>query len=97
MGPHLQKIEDVLNEGVTLLTWSSLNITSFVESAEREIEKVRLLLQRTTDILDHRIQQLLKQMSEVTLCELPEVEPWTVGKLMSRTEVCVCVCVCTLM
>nr|WAW84836.1 axonemal dynein heavy chain C [Halisarca dujardinii] len=86
MGPHLARVDAVLGEGVTALSWSSLNIPAFVAAAEAEMRTVQLLLLRTRDILDHRINQLLRDMSAVTLCQLPDSEPWTVATLVTRTE-----------
>lgn len=42
---------------------------------------------RAGDLVEFRIDAVLKEMAKTTLCELPEDEPWTVEQFLERTQV----------
>jgi len=57
MGPHLSKVDDVLEPGLTLLSWTSINIDQFIESARGALGKIlktltEIALYRKTSFLD---------------------------------------------
>ena len=42
---------------------------------------------RAGDLVEFRIDAVLKDMAKTCLCELPGDEPWTVEKFLDRTQV----------
>ena len=89
MVPHLQKVNVVVEQGLTAITWGSLNISNYVASVRKALKELQLVLSRANEILEHRISSTLQNMGEVSLCKLPDGEQWTIQSLVSRTEVCV--------
>ena len=87
MVPHCQKVNDIIEPGLTFLTWSSLNIASFVQSIHKGLHSLELLIDRACDIRTYRIENVLKDMSCVPLCELPDNEPWTIQEFVNKTKV----------
>lgn len=85
--PHLQKVNAVVEQGLTAITWGSLNIPTYVTSVRKALKELHLVLSRANEILEHRINSTLQSMSEVSLCKLPDGEQWTIQTLVSRTEV----------
>ena len=49
--------------------------------------ELELLMSRTNDLVEFRIDAVLKEMSNTVLCELPADEPWTVEEFLQRTQV----------
>ena len=87
MVPHCQKVDDLIEPGLTFLTWSSLNIASFVQSIHKGLHTLELLIDRAYDIRTYRIENVLKDMSCVPLCELPDNEPWTIQEFVNKSKV----------
>lgn len=87
MGPHLEQVDEVISPGLTLLKWTSLNIGAFIESVEEALKNLELLINRASDILEFRIEGVLKEIQTTPLCELPDSEPWTVDEFVTRTQV----------
>lgn len=87
MGPHLQTVNVVVEQGLTAITWCSLNISTYVESVRKALKQLQLILSRASEIFEHRICHSLQSMSDVSLCKLPDGEQWTIHTLVARTEV----------
>ena len=87
MTPHCQKVDALIEPGLTLLNWSSMNITSFVQSVYKGLHTLELLIDRACDIKTYRIEAILKDMSCTPLCELPDNEPWTIQEFVSKSKV----------
>ena len=90
MGPHVEKVDEVISPGLTLLRWTSLNIGSFVDSVYKALEELELLVDRVSNILELRIEGVLQNIQTTPLCELPDNDPWTVQQFVSKTQVRVC-------
>jgi len=87
MVPHCQKVDAVIEPGLTVLSWSSMNITSYVQSVYKGLNTLELLIDRACDIKTYRIEGILKEMSQLPLCELPDNEPWTIQEFVSKSKV----------
>ena len=71
MGPHLERVEEVISPGLTLLRWTSLTLDSFLEAVPKAFKELELLIDRAAGILEHRIQMVMEDMQSILLCELP--------------------------
>ena len=87
MAPHLAKLDAAVDPGLTMLNWTSLNLTTYLESVYEALRELDLLLSRATDLVTFRIDGVLDEMSLVPLCELPSDASWTVDEFLKRTEV----------
>ena len=87
MTPHLEKVEEMISPGLSMLRWTSLNIGAFVDSVNVSLKNLELLIDRSKDILEVRIEAVLKDVQTTLLCDLPENDPWTMEEFISRTQV----------
>ena len=87
MGPHFEKVDDMLSPGLTLLNWSSLNLELFANSVTASLDSLELLVDRAKDILEIRIQGVLQEISSTLICSLPDSEPWTIEEFVSKIQV----------
>ncbi|XP_077985364.1 dynein axonemal heavy chain 8-like [Glandiceps talaboti] len=92
MMAYLRKVDMALNPGLTFLTWTSLNLNSYFRGIETAMRELNLLNKRVNDIKETRIDSVLLEMSETTLCVLPDDNPWTVAEwvdsMLKHTELC---------
>ncbi|XP_071044205.1 dynein axonemal heavy chain 5-like [Parasteatoda tepidariorum] len=72
---HLDVLDGILRPGMTTLTWSSLNIDSFIEGYRSGVEHVESLFDRLCKILNHRVDETLSQVADVKLCPAPPENP----------------------
>lgn len=89
MGPHLTKLEAVLEPGVCMLTWTSLNLNTYVDSVYETLGEVELMIDRVNDTIEFRIEKVLEEISQTKLVELPTDTPWTIEKFLKKTQVIV--------
>ncbi|OEH76364.1 dynein gamma flagellar outer [Cyclospora cayetanensis] len=68
---HLETFENRLSPGITSITWASLNIESFLQSASNNLEILELLVVTLNDIVENRIESNIKSLSEIVLVDLP--------------------------
>ena len=85
--PQLEKLEEVISPGLTLLSWNSLNIEYFLDTVHKALKELELLVDRACDLLELRIEGVLKEIQATPLCELPDSDPWTVHQFVSKTQV----------
>ncbi|CAN8203477.1 unnamed protein product [Coccothraustes coccothraustes] len=71
MTPKMQKMEAVLRQGLTMLTWSSVTLETFFKEADQILHTYRQLLRRVNVISDVRIGTILKEISRTSLVSLP--------------------------
>ncbi|EER16954.1 hypothetical protein Pmar_PMAR024462, partial [Perkinsus marinus ATCC 50983] len=70
--PHMDNMEYQLRPGMIALTWTSLNIESYVENLWSELNALEELVRTVNDLMDNRIDANLKDVSCMILLELPE-------------------------
>ncbi|GFO43348.1 dynein heavy chain 5, axonemal [Plakobranchus ocellatus] len=86
MGLHLAKVDDALEPGLTMLSWTSVKIPDYVQNVYNALTDLELLVDRAHDVTEFRIDAILKDMATTTLCQLPEDEPWTVQDFLDNTN-----------
>ena len=87
MGQHFEKVDEVLSPGFSVLRWSSLNLTAFVDEVNTSFAELELLIDRVNGIHNDRIQVALKCMLDVPLCALPETDTVTIDEFTATTSV----------
>lgn len=93
MVPHLTVVDAALEPGLSVLTWSSMNLDHYVSSARSALRNVELLIDAVNDICKLRVEQAFDDILAVQLCELPDGEPWTIEQFVTRTqELCTAGC-----
>ncbi|KAI9141404.1 dynein heavy chain and region D6 of dynein motor-domain-containing protein [Paraphysoderma sedebokerense] len=87
ISPHIHHLEKILIPGLTHLSWSSLNLESFLLSCHNQIGKLDELVDKILDISQCRIGNGLRKISELSLCDIPaDSEQWTLDEFMEKTE-----------
>ncbi|XP_048464583.1 dynein axonemal heavy chain 5 [Rhincodon typus] len=90
MGPHLVKVDNAIQPGLTSLNWTSLNIDKYLSRISEALDELELLLNRVNDLIEFRIDAVLQDMSTIQLCKLPEEEPIACEEFVRVTkELCV--------
>ena len=85
MGPHLEKVDEALSPGLTVLSWSSLNLGLFIDSVYSALRELDLLIDRVTGIHENRIKAVFKDMLKIPLCEFPETDTISIKDFISST------------
>eukprot|EP00930_Biecheleria_cincta_P100463 TRINITY_DN920_c0_g1_i2.p1 TRINITY_DN920_c0_g1~~TRINITY_DN920_c0_g1_i2.p1 ORF type:complete len:4610 (-),score=1017.36 TRINITY_DN920_c0_g1_i2:106-13935(-) len=70
--PHLDHLEFQLRPGMVTLTWTSMNIDSYMKSVWDCIDRLEQLITNVNDIMESRIDANLRLVSRVLLADLPE-------------------------
>ncbi|XP_027519572.1 dynein heavy chain 5, axonemal isoform X6 [Corapipo altera] len=90
MVPRLANVDDAIQPGLMLLTWTSLNIEKYINTVFYKLAGLELLLDRVNDLVEFRIDAVLQEMNRVPLCKLPEEEPLSCEEFLQKTkELCV--------
>ena len=87
MEPHLEKVDEVISPGLTVLRWSSLNIDSYLQAVGDNLKELELLVDRVSHTHKIRIEGVLQDIQNTQLCELPDSEPWTIDEFVNCTQV----------
>ncbi|KAM4587304.1 dynein axonemal heavy chain 8-like [Odontesthes bonariensis] len=72
MASKIKNVESALRHGSVLLTWSSLLLDKFFQNVETALSELQNLVKKVQDICKIQIDDVLKDMSETVLIELPE-------------------------
>ncbi|NXB52763.1 DYH8 protein, partial [Leucopsar rothschildi] len=86
LSPQIEKMEGVLRQGLTLLTWSSVTLETFFQEAEKVLHVFRQILRRITVISDVQIGSILKEISSTSLVSLPADAPIKTEDLLNENE-----------
>ncbi|KAK7114140.1 hypothetical protein V1264_000252 [Littorina saxatilis] len=86
MSPLTMKVESLLQPGVVSLCWSSTQIEKFVQLVYKALGELEVLVNRVNDVLEFRVESVLKDIMQIKLCDIPEEEPIAVDTFLSNTE-----------
>jgi dynein heavy chain len=71
LGPHIADMELKLHPGMSTLTWTSMNIDSYLNHVHQGLNKLEQLIINVNDIIENRIENNLRNISKVSLVSLP--------------------------
>uniref|UniRef100_A0A2K5CY30 Dynein axonemal heavy chain 8 n=1 Tax=Aotus nancymaae TaxID=37293 RepID=A0A2K5CY30_AOTNA len=86
MTPKMKKVESVLRQGLTVLTWSSLTLESFFREVESVLDMFNQLLKKISDLCEMRIDTVLKEIAKTVLISLPESGATKVEDMLTLNE-----------
>ncbi|KAJ3396765.1 Dynein heavy chain 5, axonemal [Lobulomyces angularis] len=87
MQPHIDELDKALQPGMTALTWTSLNLDSYLHTNHTQLANLEELVDKLLDISECRIEFGVKKIAELSLLELPsDNEQWTVDIFLEKTE-----------
>ncbi|KAL3309290.1 Dynein heavy chain 5, axonemal, partial [Cichlidogyrus casuarinus] len=81
--PHLTKLRQMLEPGLTHINWTSLKVGHFIDQVQAELDHLRWVADRVNDILKFRIEGTLEGIIGTVLCDLPED-----GRNVTLQELC---------
>ncbi|KAM6935222.1 dynein axonemal heavy chain 5 isoform 3-T3 [Lycodopsis pacificus] len=84
--PHVAKVDEAIQLGLTSINWTSLNIDKYLGRIDKALVDLELLMDRVNDLVEFRIDAVLQEMSGSTLCVLPEDEPVTCEAFVQTTR-----------
>ena len=87
IGPHVYRVDLAIQPGINRLSWTSLNLDTYIENVYGRLGNLELLLQRANDLVEFRIDTVLRDMSGTSLCQLPEDESLTMKEFSEKTQV----------
>ncbi|KAM6184114.1 dynein axonemal heavy chain 8 isoform 2-T2 [Erethizon dorsatum] len=87
MTPKVKKVESVLRQGLTILTWSSLTLESFFQEVESVLGMFNQLLKKVSDLCEMNIDAVLKEIAKTVLISLPESGATRVEDMLALNEV----------
>eukprot|EP00658_Telonema_sp_P-2_P083320 TRINITY_DN8993_c0_g2_i1.p1 TRINITY_DN8993_c0_g2~~TRINITY_DN8993_c0_g2_i1.p1 ORF type:complete len:4024 (-),score=1669.66 TRINITY_DN8993_c0_g2_i1:145-12216(-) len=70
MQPHLDALDAIIRPGETTLTWTSMNIDSYLTRVHQAIQNLDQLVTKVNDIIQNRIQANLRLVSSTLLVNL---------------------------
>ncbi|KAG8442619.1 hypothetical protein GDO86_011415 [Hymenochirus boettgeri] len=86
IAPHIAKVDEAIQPGLTSLNWTSLNIEKYLNNVAEKHAELNLLLDRVNDLVEFRIDAVLQDMSTTPLCKLPEDKPLTCEEFTQMTK-----------
>ncbi|XP_004624242.1 dynein heavy chain 8, axonemal [Octodon degus] len=86
MTPKVKKVESVLRQGLTILTWSSLTLESFFQEVESVLGMFNQLLKKVSDLCEMNIDTVLKEIAKTVLISLPETGATRVEDMLTLNE-----------
>ncbi|NWV39501.1 DYH8 protein, partial [Grantiella picta] len=85
--PKMKKMESVLRQGLTMLTWSSVTLETFFQEAERVLDVFRQLLRKVYVLGEVQIGSILKEIASTSLVSLPVDAPMKLEDVLADNEV----------
>ncbi|NXF39619.1 DYH8 protein, partial [Nyctibius bracteatus] len=86
MAPKMEKMEAVLRQGLTMLTWSSVRLESFFQEADQVLYMFKQFLKKVNDLSEVRVDLILKEISNTLLIVLPVDGPIKVEDMLTCNE-----------
>ncbi|XP_005873850.1 PREDICTED: dynein heavy chain 8, axonemal [Myotis brandtii] len=86
MAPKMKKVESVLRQGLTILTWSSLTLESFFQEVDSVLNMFNQLLKKINDLCEMHIDTVLKEIAKTVLISLPEAGATKVEDMLTLNE-----------
>ncbi|CAF3537957.1 unnamed protein product [Rotaria sordida] len=84
--PKIHRLNDIIQPGLTSITWASLTIDDFVNTVNAALDEFNLNLERTNNLITYRINAVFDEITGIPLCDLPEDEPITPGEFLQHTQ-----------
>jgi dynein heavy chain len=70
--PHIAELQCVINPGLVTLTWTSMNIQSFLQRFHGEMVRFNELVDKLKDIVSNRLERNQSLIMKLPLVEMPE-------------------------
>lgn len=75
--PHLEDLEKRILPGITTLTWTSLNIDTYLQRIYAGLGALEELVRKINDVIDNRVESNLRAVSATRLVDMPRDKSFT--------------------
>ena len=86
LAPHLQQLSAILQPAMTVMTWTSLNVDSFLAVFQAAMAAFSDLVQQCSDIIHSRIEKNLQSISRTAMFDLCKAGSVSLKDFMQRNE-----------
>ncbi|KAI8811565.1 dynein heavy chain and region D6 of dynein motor-domain-containing protein [Cladochytrium replicatum] len=87
IAPHVDALDRTLQTGLVSLSWTSLNLDSYILSNKYQLNRLEELVDKLLDIIECRIELRLRKIAELLLLDVPfDNEQWTIEMFIDQTE-----------
>ena len=86
MTPYLDKLDEAMSPGLSVIQWLSLDIGAYIASAKRTLGDLEQVVDRANSIHDHRILAGFAEMLHTPMCMAPSTETLTVADFETATS-----------
>ena len=86
MTQHLERLDEVLSPGLTLIRWSAMNFEAFLSSSNKAVRELEQVTNAVIGIDRDRIQVVFKDMRKTQLCEISATETVEIEEFCSVTS-----------
>jgi dynein heavy chain, axonemal len=84
--PHVMDLEALLKPSMVSLTWTSMNIDSFMVAFHGGLSRLEELINNINDIVENRIEKNLKLLTKFVMVDLPKREAFTLDSFVTRQQ-----------
>ncbi|XP_066579440.1 dynein axonemal heavy chain 5-like [Amia ocellicauda] len=75
MQPFVMQVDEALSPGLTMLTWTSLDIERFIDTVYGALEGLQQMGKWSGDALECRVERVLQAMCSTALLDLSDEQP----------------------
>ena len=72
MKPHIKDLERTIRPALTTMTWTSMNIETFLYSLHQVLSRFEFLVTQLNDIISNRVQKNLDYVSNMLVLNIPQ-------------------------
>jgi dynein heavy chain, axonemal len=81
--PHIDDLEKKIAPGLSVLSWTSLNVDGFIHLLTRVLARFEELVVKVNDVLAHRVEANLHTVGHMLLISLPADQPFSYDEFVS--------------
>eukprot|EP00762_Andalucia_godoyi_P000483 ANDGO_03248.mRNA.1 Dynein gamma chain len=86
ISPHLEDLDKKIQPGMTILTWTSMNIDGYLHRVHSGLARFEELVIKMNDIIENRIEKNLKVISKTLLVDLPSDQTFSLDQFVALQE-----------
>lgn len=84
--PHLKDLSQTMRPALTTMTWTSMNVSSFIETLEETLVRFSNLVRQTNDIINNRIHHNLEHVHNMRFLNMPDTKSFTLREFKATQE-----------
>ena len=84
--PHIEEVDVAISPGLTILRWTSLNLSPFITDVQNSLNEFEKLIDSALGIHKDRILQTFSNMILVPMVEVPTNDVISIEEFTQRTE-----------